>query len=450
VPVVPVVIQGNSDVKSQAPAAEPTIVTSGATAQPPVDATLAPDRAATKASTSDPKATPAQTDEELSAALQSVPSDDEPGAIPLPAAAEASSAQPIAKNDASAAPSAVPVQLASAINADAVAQSSQTSVVAAAPHAAKGAVHAQGSTKGASQGGAVKTRTAAAVDSSGAVAQSDEGDGLEQQTVQTVGSASNATDSSVAGTSSTSGGGADPTQPAALFANLAAPDAAPDNQSPAGAALQGVHAATPEAGGANAAASAQGFQAMVSELLDKHSVTKADAPGAGATDAGGALQAMSQPGAGNALDTPSAVPTFKLGASVDSSEFGQGVANQVSMMVDSNITSAKLQVSPPALGPIEVRIALQGDHASVQFTSHSAVTREALADSTPKLRDMLTSQGFGQVSVDISHRSFQERPSSAQAYEWGGKSDTAKSAPAAAIASAPASRVSRSSVDAYA
>ena len=43
------------------------------------------------------------------------------------------------------------------------------------------------------------------------------------------------------------------------------------------------------------------------------------------------------------------------------------------------------------------------------MTSHSAVTRDALESSSPKLREMLGAQGFGQVSVDISQRSFQER-----------------------------------------
>ena len=110
-------------------------------------------------------------------------------------------------------------------------------------------------------------------------------------------------------------------------------------------------------------------------------------------------------------------PTLKVSAGVDTAEFGQGVADRVSLMMDSNLTSAKLQVNPPALGPIEVRIALQGGHAQVWFTSHSAVTRDALESSSPKLREMLGAQGFGQVSVDISQRSFQERSPQSHAYE---------------------------------
>jgi flagellar hook-length control protein FliK len=141
-------------------------------------------------------------------------------------------------------------------------------------------------------------------------------------------------------------------------------------------------------------------------------------------------------------------PTLKVSAGVDTAEFGQGVADRVSLMMDSNLTSAKLQVNPPALGPIEVRIALQGGHAQVWFTSHSAVTRDALESSSPKLREMLGAQGFGQVSVDISQRSFQERSSQPRAYEGTpagrGESSASVQTPSAA------SRAASGLLDAYA
>jgi flagellar hook-length control protein FliK len=89
----------------------------------------------------------------------------------------------------------------------------------------------------------------------------------------------------------------------------------------------------------------------------------------------------------------------------------------VGIMMDGNLNTAKLQVNPPALGPIEVRIALQAGHAQIWFTSHSAVTRDALESSAPKLREMLGAQGFGQVSVDISQRSFQDRSPQPRGYE---------------------------------
>jgi flagellar hook-length control protein FliK len=118
-------------------------------------------------------------------------------------------------------------------------------------------------------------------------------------------------------------------------------------------------------------------------------------------------------------------------------------------MVDNNLNGAKLQVNPPQLGPIEVRIAVQGGHAQVWLTSHSAVTRDALQSSSPKLREMLGAQGFGQVSVDISQRSFQERSTYSQPYDRAPAASQGASAPVSAAATS-IPRLSRGAVDAYA
>jgi flagellar hook-length control protein FliK len=143
-------------------------------------------------------------------------------------------------------------------------------------------------------------------------------------------------------------------------------------------------------------------------------------------------------------------PTLKLPAAVETPEFGQGLADRVSFMVDNNLNGAKLQVNPPQLGPIEVRIAVQGDHAQVWLTSHSAVTRDALEASSPKLREMLGSHGFGQVSVDISQRSFQERSPQAQPYDWTPAANRGASTAAASSAAVSMPRMSSGAVDAYA
>jgi flagellar hook-length control protein FliK len=129
----------------------------------------------------------------------------------------------------------------------------------------------------------------------------------------------------------------------------------------------------------------------------------------------------------------------------------KGVSDRVSFAVDNNWSSAKLQVNPPQLGPIDLQIAVQGDHAQVMMSTHSAVTREALESSLPKLKEMLGSQGFTQVSVDISQRSFQDRSAFNQPYTWA--KPASGTAPVAAPVSAPSNAAIRTSigvVDAYA
>jgi flagellar hook-length control protein FliK len=275
--------------------------------------------------------------------------------------------------------------------------------------------------------------------------------------------------------------GADAAAQAAMAAAIAqgtnapAPDSAfaddlstPGTDLPSGAAAVSGPAAGAPADGAPAAAFAQASAAAISAAMTAAAAASAaqvvsaaastgaadkrthgnspDSTLSGASNDGsvGAAQLMTS----NTSTDSAQTPTFKVAAGVDTAQFSQGVADRVSLMMDGNLTSAKLQVNPPALGPIEVRIALQGGHAQVSFLSHSAVTRDALESSSEKLREMLNSQGFSQVSVDISQRSFQERSPPSQAYE----SSPSISADAPVLSQAPQS-ISRSAsglLDAYA
>jgi flagellar hook-length control protein FliK len=175
--------------------------------------------------------------------------------------------------------------------------------------------------------------------------------------------------------------------------------------------------------------------------------------GGGGGDGAAALQQLTAATASSSTDAAPAA-TMRVHAPVDSTDFAQGVADRVSFAVDNNWGSAKLQVTPPQLGPIDLQIAVQGEHAQVVMSTHSAVTREALETSIPKLKEMLGSQGFTQVSVDISQRSFQDRSAFNQPYTWAKQSSgTGVSAAAAVPAAASPGSSSRASlgvVDAYA
>lgn len=215
----------------------------------------------------------------------------------------------------------------------------------------------------------------------------------------------------------------------------------------ASAASMSAAATAATAATAAAAAAATQVLADAAGAADKRShANSPDATLAGASNDGsvGASQLLTS----NTSTDTAPTPTFKVAAGVDTAQFGQGVVDRVSLMMDGNLTSAKLQVNPPSLGPIEVRIALQGGHAQVWLSSHSAVTRDALESSSPKLREMLGSQGFSQVSVDISQRSFQERSPPSQAYE----SSPIIGGDAALLAQAPRSmpRSASGLLDAYA
>jgi flagellar hook-length control protein FliK len=166
-----------------------------------------------------------------------------------------------------------------------------------------------------------------------------------------------------------------------------------------------------------------------------------------------AAAGLSQLNANASVGAPAdATPTaaLRIHASVDSADFTQGLSDRVSWMVDNGVNGAKLQVNPPQLGPIELRISVQGDHAQVWMTTHSAVARDALDASSPKLREMLNAQGFGQVSVDISQRSFQDRSAYVPPYQREQAGVHGAAVTAAPTINATTSRSSLGALDAYA
>ena len=185
---------------------------------------------------------------------------------------------------------------------------------------------------------------------------------------------------------------------------------------------------------------------------DKHAPAGFDlaALTGGSGDAAAGLSQLTANAAVSAPADATPTPALKIHASVDSAEFSPGLSDRVSWMVDNGLNGAKLQVNPPQLGPIELRISVQGDRAQVWMTTHSAVTRDALDASSPKLREMLNNQGFSQVSVDISQRSFQDRSAYVPPYQREQAAVRSTAATAAPTAAAATPRSQLGALDAYA
>ncbi len=177
----------------------------------------------------------------------------------------------------------------------------------------------------------------------------------------------------------------------------------PSAQVAAQAAAQALTSGAVRPSGAIISASDRDASARSTDLVRTPS-----APGADGVSIAAATNSVLAPS--TAAASGAAGPAvFKLHQGLDTPEFSQALADKVAWLVDKDIGSAKLQINPPQLGPIDVHIEVQGDKAQVWLSAHSVVTRDALEAAAPRLRDMLGSQGFAQVSVDVSQRSFQDR-----------------------------------------
>jgi flagellar hook-length control protein FliK len=72
----------------------------------------------------------------------------------------------------------------------------------------------------------------------------------------------------------------------------------------------------------------------------------------------------------------------------------QVVSERMAWVAGQQVQSATLQLDPPELGSLQVKLQIANEQVSVTFVSPHASTRDALEQSLPRLREMLAEQGM--------------------------------------------------------
>ena len=90
--------------------------------------------------------------------------------------------------------------------------------------------------------------------------------------------------------------------------------------------------------------------------------------------------------------------------------FGQAgwaanIAEKAAWGVSQNVKTAEIQLDPPELGPLQIKIHVNNDQASVNFVSAHAQVRDVLDNSLAKLKEMLSEQGMELVDSGVSDQS---------------------------------------------
>ncbi|MAZ88230.1 MAG: hypothetical protein CL693_11330 [Cellvibrionaceae bacterium] len=132
--------------------------------------------------------------------------------------------------------------------------------------------------------------------------------------------------------------------------------------------------------------------------------------GASSTREASPLVAISQRGGTRPLNVQQGNAQFSMPtqAKAGQPQWQTAVAERVAVMASQRITSAEIQLDPPELGQLQVRVTLNQEQASVSFSSQHAVVREALDQTAHRLRDMFDAEGLDLVDVDVSDQSFHQ------------------------------------------
>lgn len=102
-------------------------------------------------------------------------------------------------------------------------------------------------------------------------------------------------------------------------------------------------------------------------------------------------------------------PVVHVDHSLGSPEWQREFGSQVSVLVSRREPQAEIRLNPPQLGPVEVRIGLQGDQVSLAFTAPHPDTRAAIENALPQLREMFAGNGLALGNASVNAESSQQQ-----------------------------------------
>ncbi len=111
-------------------------------------------------------------------------------------------------------------------------------------------------------------------------------------------------------------------------------------------------------------------------------------------------------------------------------EFREALGVQVSLLARDGVQSAELHLNPAEMGPISVRIVMDGAQARVDFGADSAATRELIETGLPELATALRDAGFTLAGGGVSQHppGSQDRSQDASDNRSGAGTDASRSA----------------------
>ena len=94
--------------------------------------------------------------------------------------------------------------------------------------------------------------------------------------------------------------------------------------------------------------------------------------------------------------------TDTINTPVRDAAWGDKLGERVLMMSGNQLKTAEIKLTPADLGPLRVRISVEEGAAHVSFHAQHAVTREAIEQALPRLREMLADSGLSLGQADVS------------------------------------------------
>ena len=86
-------------------------------------------------------------------------------------------------------------------------------------------------------------------------------------------------------------------------------------------------------------------------------------------------------------------------------DFTDAVKDKVMVMINQKIQQIDIQLDPPELGQLTIKVSMSQEQAQVSFTVQHASVREALDQHALRLKEMFAEEGINLSDVDVSDQS---------------------------------------------
>ena len=112
------------------------------------------------------------------------------------------------------------------------------------------------------------------------------------------------------------------------------------------------------------------------------------------------------PASFNATASAAATPHAQapIDVPVKDTAWGGALGERVVVMANNQLQSAEIRLTPAELGPLRVQVAVEDGAANVTFHAQHAVTREAIEQALPRLRELLAENGLTLNQADVGEQ----------------------------------------------
>ena len=108
-------------------------------------------------------------------------------------------------------------------------------------------------------------------------------------------------------------------------------------------------------------------------------------------------QFMAEPSTGR-----SDSPADSISTPVRDPAWGEKLGGRIVMLASSQLQTAEIRLTPAELGPLRVRVSIDDGLANVTIHAQHSVTREAIEQALPRLREMMAESGLSLGQTDVS------------------------------------------------